>query len=399
MKKMLSESMQLKRPRNGIRFHRSTISLIFLVWSVVALSPGLCNAADKGSDPFDVYAVDGAGEQLRHIKVRPDGNRVEVVQEGLIAMPGKPQGIARHPTQSSFIVTLVGKGAESPRAVTLGLGDDGKLSIVGVSDLQDSTGYTSFDRTGGYFLTSSYHDGHLDVYQVKPDGVVGERVSHHEVAEKYAHSVLTTPDNRFLYVPCVKEFNAIYQYAFDGQTGEVSPLEPFDAKPPHMSGPRHIAYHPELPFVYFSNEQQLGVSAYRVEANGQLVALQHAITIPRRSPYTAGVRGMHASDIAVTGNGKFLFLALRDFVGDEDSVFMFSVAEDGRLSLVSRKRVGDIPWCLRVSPSDSHLLVSESRDKTLAVIPIQQDGSLGDAVRMDWGTEVRNMVVHPLSAK
>jgi 6-phosphogluconolactonase len=248
-------------------------------------------------------------------------------------------------------------------------------------------------------MTSSYQDGHFDVYQVKPDGVVGERVSHHEVAEKYAHSVLTTPDNRFLYVPCVKEFNAIYQYAFDEQTGEVLPLEPFDAKPPYMFGPRHIAYHPELPFVYFSNEQQLGVSAYRIEKDGQLMAIQHATTLPRRAPYTAGVRGMHASDITVTGDGKFLFLALRDFVGDEDSVFMFGIAEDGRLSLVSRKRVGDIPWCLRVSPSDSHLLVSESRDKTLAVLPIQQDGLLGDAVRMDWGAEVRSMVVRRLPAK
>ena len=80
-------------------------------------------------------------------------------------------------------------------------------------------------------------------------------------------------------------------------------------------------------------------------------------------------------------------------------VFAFRVAEDGRLSLVSRKRVGNIPWCLRVSPSDSYLLVTESRDKTLAVLPIQQDGSLGDAVRMDWGTEVRNMVIQPLFGK
>jgi 6-phosphogluconolactonase (cycloisomerase 2 family) len=219
------------------------------------------------------------------------------------------------------------------------------------------------------------------------------------VAEKYAHSVLTTSDNRFVYVPCVKEFNAIYQYSFDGQTGNVLPLEPFDAKPPHMFGPRHIAYHPDRPYVYFSNEQQLGVSAYRIEEDGQLAALQHATTIPRRSPYTAGVRDMHASDVAVTGDGEFLFLALRDFVGDEDSVFMFRVAEDGRLSLVSRKRVGDIPWCLRVSPDDSHLLVSESRDKTLAILPIQHTGALGDAVRMDWGAEVRNMVVRRLPAK
>ena len=43
--------------------------------------------------------------------------------------------------------------------------------------------------------------------------------------------------------------------------------------------------------------------------------------------------------------------------------------------------------------------MSESRDKTLAVLPIQQDGSLGDAVRVDWGAEVRNMVIQPLSGK
>ena len=375
----------------------STIVLIIFVWSAGVLPLEPCAAADEDVVPFDVYAVDGSGEQLLHITVRPNGNQVRVVKEGVLAMPGKPRGIAKHPTQPSIIVTLLGKGAESPRAVTIGNNGAGNLSIVGVSELQDSTGYTSLDRTGGYFLTSSYHDGHFDVYKVKPDGVVGERVSHQQVAEKFAHSVLTTPDNKFLYVPCVKEFNAIYQYSFDEKTGDVLPLEPFDAKPPHMFGPRHVAYHPSLPYVYFSNEQQLGVSAYRIAKDGQLAALQHATTIPRRSPYTAGVRGMHASDLAMTGDGKFLFLALRDFVGDEDSVFAFRVAEDGRLSLVSRKRVGNIPWCLRVSPSDSYLLVSESGDEALAVLPIQHDGSLGDAVQLEWGSAVRNMVVQPLA--
>jgi len=395
----MGERMWIEQNQKGRLLHRCIVSLVLFTWSIASLSPGLCAVINEGTDPFDVYAVDGSGEQLLHITVRPNGNRVQVLQEDVLAMPGKPHGIARHPAKSSCIVTLLGKGAESPRAVTLVRSNEGKLSIAGVTDLQDSTGYTSFDRTGGYFLTSSYHDGHFDVYQVKPDGVVGDRVSHQQVAEKYAHSVLTTPDNKFLYVPCVKEFNAIYQYSFDEKTGDIQPLEPIDAKPPHMFGPRHIAYHPSLPYVYFSNEQQLGVSAYRITKDGQLAALQHATTIPRRSPYTAGVRGMHASDIAMTHDGKFLFLALRDFVGDEDSVFMFRIAEDGRLSLVSRKRVGDIPWCLRVSPSDSYLLVTESREKTFAVLPIQQDGSLGDAVRMDWGAEVRNMVIQPLSEK
>ena len=371
------------------------------MWLLSVAAVSLCSSlhAEEPKTPFAVYAADGPGKQVLHVQVHFTSDHVRVVHKDGLPLPGKPRGITKNPKQSSLIVTLLPEESGNSQAVTLQNDDDGMVSVLGVTDLQDSTGYTSLDRTGRYFLTSSYQDGHFDVYQVKPDGVVGERVSHHEVAEKYAHSVLTTPDNRFLYVPCVKEFNAIYQYAFDEQTGEVLPLEPFDAKPPHMFGPRHIAYHPDLPFVYFSNEQQLGVSAYRIEKDGQLIAIQHATTLPRRAPYTAGVRGMHASDITVTGDGKFLFLALRDFVGDEDSVFMFGIAEDGRLSLVSRKRVGDIPWCLRVSPSDSHLLVSESRDKTLAVLPIQQDGLLGDAVRMDWGAEVRSMVVRRLPAK
>ena len=393
MKQIPNKSLRIKRYRSAAILRLIASSCIIFLWGLAVLPLGLCKSVDKGVDSFDVYAVDGAGEQVLHVKVRPSSNQFQVVLEDVIAMPGKPHGIAKHPTKPAFIVTIPSKGTEIPRAVTLVRESEGKLSIAGVTDLQDSTGYTSFDRTGGYFLTSSYHDGHFDVYQVKPDGLVGDLVSHQQVAEKYAHSVLTTPDNKFLYVPCVKEFNAIYQYSFDKKTGGVKPLEPFDAKPPHMFGPRHIAYHPNLPYVYFSNEQQLGVSAYRIAKDGQLAALQHATTIPRRSPYTAGVRGMHASDIAMTHDGKFLFLALRDFVGEEDSVFMFSVAKDGRLSLIARKQVGDIPWSLRVSPTNTHLCVSESRDKTLAVLPIKQNGSLGDSVRIDWGAEVRNMVI------
>ena len=142
----------------------STIFLIIFVWSAGVLPLEPFAAADEDAGPFDVYAVDGSGEQLLHITVRPNGNQVRVVKEGVLAMPGKPHGIARHPTQSVFVVTLLGKGAESPRAVTLVRGSDGKPAIAGITGLQDSIGYTSFDRTGGYFLTSSYHDGHCDVY-------------------------------------------------------------------------------------------------------------------------------------------------------------------------------------------------------------------------------------------
>lgn len=63
-----------------------------------------------------------------------------------------------------------------------------------------------------------------------------------------------TPDNRFVYVPHVKGNNALFQYAFDAATGSIAPLDPVDIGPPEGSGPRHVAYHPDLPLAYFMRQ-------------------------------------------------------------------------------------------------------------------------------------------------
>ena len=94
----------------------------------------------------------------------------------------------------------------------------------------------------------------------------------------------------------------------------------------------------------------------------------------------------------VTSDGRRLFLAVRDFAGDEDSVFSFRIESDGRLSQVARTKVGDIPWRLALSPQQNHLLVSESSSKTLAVLRINSDGTLTLAARTNWNTAARNMV-------
>ena len=94
----MGERMRIERKHKGRILHRSIVSLVFFAWSIASQSPGLSGAGNKGVDPFDVYAVDGPGEQLLHITVRPNGNQVRVVQEGVLAMPGKPHGIATTPS-------------------------------------------------------------------------------------------------------------------------------------------------------------------------------------------------------------------------------------------------------------------------------------------------------------
>ena len=120
--------------------------------------------------------------------------------------------------------------------------------------LNHSYAYLSLDRTSRFLLGADYGEGFVDVYALNESGTPGKRVTALNEGRSTAHCILTTPDNRFVYVPYVKENNAIYQYRFDAESGQLTALEPKNANPPEGTGPRHMAYHPTKPVVYFSNE-------------------------------------------------------------------------------------------------------------------------------------------------
>ena len=364
------------------RLHR----LIILCLSVVA-APSVV-----AEDSFTVVASDPAGQRLLTVKATVDGGQAKLQDLVSVPMPFRPLGIVAANGGKQLIVTSNQATDNGFPAATIAVAKD-RLQPAFVTNVNYPAGYTSIDRTGAFLLSSNYFSGDLAVYRLSKDGMVGENVCHQKTPRKYAHCILTSRDNRFAYVPCVKENNALFQYSFDEKTGNLESMEPFDARPPAMHGPRHVAYHPTLPIAYFSNEQQLGVSVYSTAATGQLTDIQHAVTMPRRSPYIKGDRGRHASDLVVTRDGKWLFVAVRDFVGDDDSVFTFRVEADGRLSQVARSKCGDIPWKLNLSPDESFLLVSESEQKTLAMFRIANDGALTKPQRIGWNASVRNMVV------
>ncbi|MEO1990735.1 MAG: beta-propeller fold lactonase family protein [Pirellulales bacterium] len=373
---------------------RSVFTCILVLCFYSIVSP-----CGKAAEPFGVCVLDPSDKKVRDLLVEDEAGGVVVTEKNSLSLSGRPHAITLNHHNQSMIVTLLADNGGGPSALTIFRDRHGAFDPAGTTKLKYSTGFIRVDRTGQFFLSTSYRDGHLDVYSINESGCVGEHICHQDVPGTFAHCITTDPSNRFLYVPCVKEHNGLYQFSFNEKTGDVQPLNPFNAKPPALFGPRHLAHHPKLPVLYSSNEQQLGVSVYAIEPNGQLNAMHHVMSLPRRSPYTRGERGMHASDLVVTDDGRYLFLAVRDFVGDADSVFTFRIHADGRLSQIARKQVGDIPWSLAVSPDQSVLLVSEARAQTLAFLPIRSDGSLGKAFRIELGTEFRSMIVHPVSLR
>jgi 6-phosphogluconolactonase len=345
----------------------------------------------RADETFSVFAPDQVNQQFLHVRVQIVGDRVMMEPGPSVALGFAPNAVAGHPDGRHVIVS--GANGSQIAATTIEVDGKGTARVVGTASLQEAAGYTSVDRSGRYFLTVHYGSGAVATYALDEQRVVGAVRSSFQTPNKEAHCILTTPDNRFVYIPCVKFNNALYQYAFDEKTGQLSPLEPFDAKPPAMFGPRHVAYHPTQPLLYFSNEQQLGVSVYEIGQDGQLADRQHVTTMPRRSPFTQGQRGLNASSLVLSPDAQWLFVAVRDFDGAEDSVFTFRLEADGKLSLVARRLVGDIPVKLVISPAGRHLVVSESGDNRLAVFAIGEDGQLTRAAAVDLPSGPRDLVV------
>jgi 6-phosphogluconolactonase len=348
-----------------------------------------------GNEAFTIFAPDAANRQLLSLSVNATMEGVSIKQDEPLKLPFSPSGTAIHPNGNYMFVTTGGNDVASVASVEIL--SSGKLRMIDSSKLEKPAGYTSVDRSGRYFLMVNYQTGIISVYAIDKQGKVGELVGSLKSPNKEAHSILTTPDNRFAYIPCVKNNNALYQYAFDEKTGQLTPLEPFNVMPPAMFGPRHVAYHPTLPIVYFSNEQQLGVSVYEIGTDGQLTDQQHATTMPRRSPFEQGKRDLHASDLVIAPDAKLLFVAVRDFNGDEDSVFSFRVETDGKLSLLTRTLVDDIPWKLAMSPSGNYLIVSSSGAKRLSIFKVGSDGSLSQSASIDLPSGATDMSVMGLN--
>lgn len=359
-----------------------------LGWIVLMLPGGAA-----GQSAFYVLAPDASGQRVLRVAVEVAGGEVAARQNEPLAVPFEPRGLAAVAGGRRVIVSGSSAAEDAHFAHTLVVGPGGRIDEVATSRLPGPTRYTSVDRTGRFFLFTDYRSGAAGVHRIGAGGRVDPVLCGRGALRPTAHSILTTPDNRFAYVPCVKDQNALYQYAFDATAGTLTPLEPFDARPPAMFGPRHVAFHPSLSIAYFSNEQQLGVSVYAIAGDGRLEGVQYATTRARRAPYVRGVRGLHASDLVLSRDGTRLFVAIRDFAGDDDCVYSFDVVADGRLSLVAQTRVGDIPWALALAPGGRHLLVSEVGDRRLSIYDIEPEGGLILASRVDWDAAVRDLEV------
>ena len=340
--------------------------------------------------PFLAYGASASSQEVVAVRFETQRGKLtpRIVQTEPLGCEGAP--VAFHPRyRLLYVASLRAAAAAENQLVAFSVNDQGRLQEMGRVPLAHGSAYLSFDRTGNFLLSASYFDGHVDVYRVDDRGLPTASPSTTYEGRDKAHSVLTDGDNRFVYVPYVKDQNALFQYGFDQRNGQLKPLDPPRANLPPGVGPRHVTYHPNKPWVYFSNEQQLGVTAYRIGGNGQL-SLLHVCEPGDLKP----APGVAASDIAMTPDGRFLYVGVRDFErGVVDAVHGYQVQDDGRLTHLTKTDSDAIPWGLQMAPDGRHLLVTAARGKTLTAFEVDPAGRLQQRASIPWGEMIRDIAV------
>lgn len=342
----------------------------------------------EASQPFHIYSPSSKENTLWIVKATPRGERLDLQLATKVDLEFPGRVITAHPSKPLLYVTATGGDPGKVPGAAVYLTEDGSYRKHQKISFNDGACYLSLDNENRHLLGVSYGNGRLNVYPLDDQGIPGKAITTVDEGKREAHCVLLPPDGRNIYIPYVKGNLALLQYAYDGKTGKITPLEPKDAKPPLGSGPRHMAYHPTLPMVYFSNEQGIGLSSYRREANGQLKVEQDISILP---PGMSKI-GLSASDLLITPDGRYLFAGLRGHRQEFDRISRYRVLEDGKAEFLGLTEADKIPWGLTLSPDGKFLLVSATVGASLSAYRISPDGGLKKVASLAWDPRMSDLI-------
>ena len=380
----------LRIPIPALVYRSRSLCLPVLLTLVVAWATHQVHADTKPEPKsWRVFAPSRKSESLLIVRAAESTpGKLTLKLEKRVPLGFTAATITSHPTKPWLYVASNRSKDGKADGVMIKLNADGSYNSKHPASLAHGYSYLSVDRSGKYLFGCSYGGGQIDVYTLNKDGSIGENVWGLNEWRKAAHCVLVSPDNRFVYIPYVKDNNALYQYRFDPNSGSLHALKPKNALPPDGTGPRHMAYHPSKPIAYFSNEQHIGVSVYEMQDTGQLKLRQVCDAVKP----TFEKKGVSSSDIVITPDGKFLFAGIRGHSQEVDAVSRYRIKEDGTVEHLGMTKADKIPWGFTLSPDGKYVLVTGFKAGTLTAFAIDNKGDLKRAASLGWDMQISDVV-------
>jgi len=329
----------------------------------------------------------GAGEGINVFRMDSDSGAWVHVQ--LLAGVANPSFLALDPTRRFLYCVHGGNDFSAASAFAIERGT-GRLTML---NTQQSGGRNPVSAdvhpTGRTLVVASYMDGVVATLPINADGTLAppntilsqtgdpgpDTV---EQASPHPHHSPFDPAGRFVAVPD-KGLDRTFVYRFDSERGAFVPNDPPFVQAQAGAGPRHIAFHPNLPYAYVINELDSTITTYGYDVErGLLDARQRSTTLP--PDYTGRNTG---AEIAIAPSGRFLYASNRG----HDSIAIFAIDEEtGSLTAVGWEPArGTMPRFFVLDPSGQFLFVANQGSDTIVAFRVDPaTGGLaptGDVVR------------------
>lgn len=281
-----------------------------------------------------------------------------------VDVPGGPAPIAANPSGTRlYVAQRISKHISS-----FAVANDGRLDLIGKTATRNDSNCMWMDRAGRYLLSSYYRGEGLHVHATDTDGVLIEEAVEWRDTALSAHCFMNDPSNRWAYACHISAGigpNCIYQYAFDAESGALTPLDPPSITASNEAGPRHCCFHPTLPILYATNEQGGSITGYRIDT--VTGTLREEETVPLAPPdWTGDVGG---TQLRITTDGNWMFAN----VGGPDLIASLSVAKDGALSLASHIESESGPRAMGLDASERFLFSTGGNSGYISVFQIDRD--------------------------
>lgn len=280
-------------------------------------------------------------------------------QIGDYRVPGRPSPLATNPSNTTL---YVGCRETCELSAYKRDTDSGQLSLQGSISVPSDPCYLATDRSGRFLLSAYYQAGHIAIHALDSEGIPSHPPVEWLATGHGAHAIQTDPSNRFIFVPHIaglKGPNMILQFFFNTDTGHLMPNTLPKVTPPPETGPRHYCFHPQLPVLYFSNEQGCSVTAYRLNtAKGHLTPFQTISTLP-----PSFTDQNTCAQIHISPDGRFLYAPNRG----ANTIAGFTVdPKNGGLTNVTWTETEPVPRAINIDRQGKFLFAAGLESEKLA---------------------------------
>ena len=262
---------------------------------------------------------------------------------------------------------------------------DGKLELLNtVRSGGAGPTYVSVHPGGHHLLVANYFGGSVAVLPITADGHLGDAsdvkvaagaigptkathappgsfaVSGHD--RTHAHMIQSDPSGRFV-LHADLGLDRIFIWKFETERGLLTPNDPAFVSLPPGDGPRHFRFHPNGRWFYSIQEEGSTVVLFDFDStSGGLTPRQTISTLP------SGFAGTNfCSEILVSGDGRYVYAGNRL----HDSIAIFSVGSDGRLTFVSEEWTrGSYPRSFAFDPAGRFLYCCNQRGDAITVFRV-----------------------------